>query len=210
MTSYGKTIRIYLADGTPTGIRHAELVNWTGQAIVCPRARVSELGTWDEARRPGVCFLVGDDDAETRPLVYIGEAENVLVRLQSHVKKQRLLEPRRHLHQQGRESYESACEVPGVTAYGACFQCCARPYGKWQRATETGAAALRPRRHGRVPRAASRVVGRTRLSPGSWPSTSTSDRGYRMGTLVAFSARSTTRNRARTLSPNTARPSTPT
>jgi hypothetical protein len=25
------------------GIRHAELVNWTGQAIVCPRARIAQL-----------------------------------------------------------------------------------------------------------------------------------------------------------------------
>ncbi len=28
----GKTIRIDLADGSPTGIRHAELVNWTSHA----------------------------------------------------------------------------------------------------------------------------------------------------------------------------------
>ena len=86
MASYGKTIRIYLADGTPTGIRHAELVNWTGQAIVCPRARITELATWAEASRPGVYFLVGDDDSETRPIAYIGEAENVWLRLQSHVR----------------------------------------------------------------------------------------------------------------------------
>ena len=51
--NYGRTIRIYLADGSPTGIRHAELVNWTGQAIVCPRARIGELAAWDESRRPG-------------------------------------------------------------------------------------------------------------------------------------------------------------
>ena len=29
----GKSIRIYLADATVSGIRYAELVNWTGQAI---------------------------------------------------------------------------------------------------------------------------------------------------------------------------------
>lgn len=86
MSSYGKTIRIYLADGTPTGIRHAELVNWTGQAIVCPRARIAQLGGWAEAARPGVYFLLGDDDSESRPVAYIGEAENVWLRLQSHVK----------------------------------------------------------------------------------------------------------------------------
>ena len=86
MVAFGKSIRIYLADGTPAGIRHAELVNWTGQAMVCPRARIGELSDWSEASRPGVYFLVGDSEGGTRPTVYIGEAENVLARLQSHVK----------------------------------------------------------------------------------------------------------------------------
>ena len=85
--SYGRTIRIYLADGSPTGIRHAELVNWTGQAIVCPRNRVSELGVWEESKRPGVYVLFGEDPTGTKPLAYIGEAENVLDRLQSHIKQ---------------------------------------------------------------------------------------------------------------------------
>lgn len=81
----GKSIRIYLADGTPSGIRHAELINWTGQAIVCPRGRLGELSTWDESQRPGVYVLFGDNEAGDAA-AYIGEAENVLTRLQSHVK----------------------------------------------------------------------------------------------------------------------------
>ena len=83
--SYGKSIRIYLADGSPTGIRHAELVNWTGQAMVCPRSRLPELGKWHEAQRPGVYFLFGDDDSANLPTVYIGEAEHVFARLQNHL-----------------------------------------------------------------------------------------------------------------------------
>ena len=86
MSGYGQTIRIYLADGTPTGIRYAELVNWTGQALVCPRGRIGELAKWEEAQRPGVYFLVGDDESESRSVVYVGEAENVLLRLQTHLK----------------------------------------------------------------------------------------------------------------------------
>lgn len=54
MTAHGKTVRIYLADGSPTGIRHAEVGNWTGQAIVCPRARIGELSNWMESQRPGI------------------------------------------------------------------------------------------------------------------------------------------------------------
>lgn len=82
--SHGRSIRIYLADGSAAGIRHAEVVNWTGQAVVCPRARVAELKEWEEAQRPGVYLLFGDDPEGTRPLVYIGEAEHVLDRLKQH------------------------------------------------------------------------------------------------------------------------------
>lgn len=80
----GRSLRIYLADGTPSGIRHAELVNWTGQALVCPRRRISELSSWQESARPGIYFLSGRDPQTDRLLVYIGEAEHVAKRLKSH------------------------------------------------------------------------------------------------------------------------------
>lgn len=85
--SRGSSIRIYLADGTVTGIRHAEVVNWTGQAFACPRSRLSELSTWDEAHRPGAYLLFGTDDVSGKPAVYVGEAENVWTRLQDHLAK---------------------------------------------------------------------------------------------------------------------------
>lgn len=82
---FGKTIRIYLPDGTPSGIRHAEVVNWTGQALVCPRLRIPDLKEWPEAQRPGVYFLFGIDEEKGTPVCYIGEAENVRDRLSQHV-----------------------------------------------------------------------------------------------------------------------------
>ena len=85
MSNHGRTVRIYLADGSPTGIRHAEVVNWTGQAIVCPRARIGELSNWAESQRPGIYILVGEDPALSIPLAYVGEAENVWTRLKQHV-----------------------------------------------------------------------------------------------------------------------------
>ena len=39
----GKTIRIYLVDGVPTGILTAEIINWTGKVIVAPRTKLAEL-----------------------------------------------------------------------------------------------------------------------------------------------------------------------
>lgn len=87
--AHGRSIRIYLADGSASGIRHAEVVNWTGQAIVAPRTRVAELKDWEECQRPGVYFLMGDDPDGSRPLVYVGEAENVFDRLKQHVKDEK-------------------------------------------------------------------------------------------------------------------------
>lgn len=81
----GKSIRIYLADGGVTGIRHGEIVNWTGQAIACPRTRFPELKEWTEAKRPGVYFLFGQDDESGQDSVYVGEAEVVFDRLCSHI-----------------------------------------------------------------------------------------------------------------------------
>ena len=80
----GKSIRIYLEDATVTGIRYAELVNWTGQAFVCPRNRLNELKGWPDASKPGVYFLIEGQFTDTKPLAYIGESENVAGRLTSH------------------------------------------------------------------------------------------------------------------------------
>lgn len=82
--NYGRKITIYLADGTPSGIRHVEIVNWSGQAIYSPRSRFAELSKWDEIKRPGVYFLFERQSNDTENKVYIGESENVIKRLNDH------------------------------------------------------------------------------------------------------------------------------
>lgn len=82
----GKSIRVYLADATVTGIRYAELVNWTGHAIACPRNRLNELSKWPEVAKPGVYFLFESRFGDSKPLAYVGESENVCQRLTSHDK----------------------------------------------------------------------------------------------------------------------------
>lgn len=81
----GKQIRIYLADENHSGIRHAEITNWTGQALACPRSKFQELREWEEIKRPGVYFLFGANEETGQDAVYIGEAEVVLERLLSHI-----------------------------------------------------------------------------------------------------------------------------
>jgi len=83
----GKTIRLYLVDGSSTGILTAEIINWTGTIIVAPRSQLAELAKRDEAKRTGVyCLLGADPDNPIRDIVYLGEGDNVLTRLTSHDK----------------------------------------------------------------------------------------------------------------------------
>jgi hypothetical protein len=85
----GKTIRIFLADGEPTGILLAEISNWTGKVLVAPRSQLDQLSKREEVRRTGVYLLVGPDpDDSSRALAYIGEGDNVLKRLLRHNKNE--------------------------------------------------------------------------------------------------------------------------
>lgn len=80
----GRTIKIYLDNGSVTGIKHSEIVNWSGQAMSSPRSLIKKLKDWTEAQRPGVYFLFGLDE-NGNDSVYIGESENVFERLVQHI-----------------------------------------------------------------------------------------------------------------------------
>jgi hypothetical protein len=82
----GKTIRLYLADGSPTGPIVAEIINWTGQVIVVPRAQLHELARREELQRTGVYVLAGPDAQTGAERIYIGEADDVFDRLKQHDK----------------------------------------------------------------------------------------------------------------------------
>lgn len=84
---FGRSIRIYLSDGSPSGLRHVEIANWSGQAIACPRSRFSELKNWEESQRPGVYFLLEKHATDGKNTVYVGESENVFRRLTEHDRK---------------------------------------------------------------------------------------------------------------------------
>ena len=80
-----KTIKIFLIDGEPDGLRTVELSNWVGQAIVIPRNKLKEVKNRPECNKPAVYFLIGKETEEALlPTVYIGEAENMWNRLFNH------------------------------------------------------------------------------------------------------------------------------
>ena len=82
----GKSIRIYLKEGSVTGIKLAEVVNLTIQALSSPRKKLSDLNEFfrDQVNTQGVYFLIGTDDDTGKSKVYIGEGENVWERIKSH------------------------------------------------------------------------------------------------------------------------------
>jgi hypothetical protein len=83
----GKTIKLYLMDGSPNGPISAEIGNWSGQVIVVPRAQLHELAKRPELQRTGVYILVGRDATATNiERLYVGEADDIFARLKSHDK----------------------------------------------------------------------------------------------------------------------------
>ena len=84
--SLGKSIRIYLKDGTVSGIKIAEVVNQTIQATACPRSKVAELLSEENIQMPGVYFLFGYEEETNFPKVYIGESEQIARRIEEHVR----------------------------------------------------------------------------------------------------------------------------
>jgi len=87
----GRTIRIYLVDGVPTGTLTAEIMNWTGKVVVFPREQLADVAKRDESHRTGVYFLGGaDPENPTREWVYIGEADDVVKRLANHAREDKM------------------------------------------------------------------------------------------------------------------------
>ena len=81
---YGKTIELFLVNGTADSIVTAELSNWNGKAIKIPRIEVANCKREDIAQA-GVYFLFCKED-DGSDSVYIGEAENVKERLIQHLR----------------------------------------------------------------------------------------------------------------------------
>jgi hypothetical protein len=82
------SIRIFLADGTPEGLRLVERSNWTGRALMTSRAQYPEVRGRSEFDRPGVYLLRGPAEGQSfDSRVYIGEADVARHRIDSHMRE---------------------------------------------------------------------------------------------------------------------------
>lgn len=90
---YGKSIELFLVNGTANSLVTAELSNWSGKAIKIPRDEITDCDRSD-LKQAGVYFLFCKEE-DKLDSVYIGEAENVKDRLQQHMRD----------YQNGKEPY---------------------------------------------------------------------------------------------------------
>lgn len=78
------SLRIFVADGDPDGLRIVERSNWIGKALVFPRALYPTVRNRTEFNQTGVYLLLGprtDGDGE---MLYVGEGDPVRPRLETH------------------------------------------------------------------------------------------------------------------------------
>jgi hypothetical protein len=85
----GKSVRLFLADGTPGGLLTAEIMNWTGHVVAAPRSDLAALLKRPEAARTGIYILLGEDpDSLGGQMAYIGEGDDVSKRLYQHARSE--------------------------------------------------------------------------------------------------------------------------
>lgn len=82
------TIRIFVADGDPEGVRIIDRMNWTGKGIIFPRLKWEEIRQRNEINNAGIYILVGyqEDDSDL-PKIYIGQSEVLKNKIDSHNKQ---------------------------------------------------------------------------------------------------------------------------
>lgn len=78
------SLRIFVADGDPDGLRIVERSNWIGKAVVFPRALLPKKKQRDEFSQTGVYVLIGPREDGDGEMLYIGEGDPVRPRFESH------------------------------------------------------------------------------------------------------------------------------
>ena len=80
------SLRIFVADGDPDGLRIVDRTNWNGKALVFPRAAWAQpsVATRPELQQTGVYLLLGPREDGEGDRLYIGEGDPIKPRLATH------------------------------------------------------------------------------------------------------------------------------
>ncbi len=84
MSIDAKTIQIFIPDGEPQGLRTAEITTRIVRAIQVPRTRLKQFFDRPESTEIGIYFLFGEREDSVKPVVYIGQTEDMIARLKKH------------------------------------------------------------------------------------------------------------------------------
>ncbi len=89
------TIRIFIADGDPDGLKVVDQMNWTGKALAFPRHKWPDVRNRKEFWSAGaaVYVLLGyAADEDPVPRIYVGQGDVVGDRLDEHIKNKKFWE----------------------------------------------------------------------------------------------------------------------
>ena len=78
------SLRIFVADGDPDGLRIVDKSNWIGKALVFPRALLPQVKARPELAQTGVYLLLGPRQDGDGDMLYVGEGDPIRPRLESH------------------------------------------------------------------------------------------------------------------------------
>jgi hypothetical protein len=80
--TFGRTIQLFLVDGTPNGLRKATIHGWTGLTFVATASTFAALTARGELDRTGIYILAGPDaEAVGGTRAYVGSANSVRERI---------------------------------------------------------------------------------------------------------------------------------
>jgi hypothetical protein len=79
------TLKLFVPDGDPEGVRIISHMNWTGSGIAFPRDQWQSVRTRPELLGTGVYILVGHmSDDDDLPTIYVGQGDGVKGRIDAH------------------------------------------------------------------------------------------------------------------------------
>ena len=78
------SLRIFVADGDPDGLRIVDKSNWIGKALMFPRALLPQVKTRPELAQTGVYLLLGPRPDGEGDMLYVGEGDPIRPRLERH------------------------------------------------------------------------------------------------------------------------------
>lgn len=91
--SFGRTIQLFLVDGTPNGLRKATIHGWTGLTFVATGTTFAALTLRPELDRTGIYILSGPDaEAVGGTRAYIGSANSVRERIKQSAQQREFWE----------------------------------------------------------------------------------------------------------------------